>query len=135
MLRKNNEMGKYVNNDGKSRFSYIRPIDRTTRLIVYNYSNITGMEGIVYHENRNYCISVWWFHNIFTSDAFHVGIMSYDRKGSAYLHHLPMFACIVEEYYISIRVDISKIIKKWNTRLTVRHVEKFQMKKIIMRDA
>ena len=46
-----------MNNDGNffvknSRFSYNISIDETTRVIVYNCSIITGIEGIVLRESR-----------------------------------------------------------------------------------
>ena len=54
-VKDNNELCKYVENYSKnegnktyikaSRFSYIRPIHGSTRLIVYNSSNVTYMEG------------------------------------------------------------------------------------------
>ena len=57
MLKNNNEMGKYLNDDGdvlvkESRFSYIRSSDGTTRLIVYNCSNVTDIEDIVHCESK-----------------------------------------------------------------------------------
>ena len=54
-VKENNELCKYVENYSKkegnktyikeSLFSYIRPIHGSTRLIVYNSSNVTYMEG------------------------------------------------------------------------------------------
>ena len=116
MLKEDNEFGKYVNKDGdffvkELRFSYIRLIDSTTRLIVYNCFNITGVEGIIYRRKviikvPDSCMIV------FTSDIFHAGFLSYDRKSGTYLPHLRMFAYTVGNNYVSRRDYISKISEK-----------------------
>ena len=105
MLKEDNEFGKYVNKDGvffvkESRFSYIRLIDSTTILIVYNCFNITGIEGIIYRSKvivkvPDSCMIV------FTSDIFHTGLLSYDSKSGTYLPHLCMFAYTVGNNYVS----------------------------------
>ena len=53
MIEKDNEYAKCMEEDSKlfvkqSRFSYIRPIDGITRLMVYKSSNITQLEGAIH---------------------------------------------------------------------------------------
>ena len=36
----------------ESRFSYIRPVDGATRLIVYNCSNITSLDNVVHRGSK-----------------------------------------------------------------------------------
>ena len=56
--KENNNSSKYLNVKTsntfakKSRFSYTRPVDGVTRLIVYNCSNITGLDQIVHRGSK-----------------------------------------------------------------------------------
>ena len=83
--------------------SYSRPIDETTRLIVYNSSNITGLECIDYLADKvvvevfNGCMIV------FTTDTFHVGVNIYEHQSGVYSSHLRLFAFIVENNHVSIK--------------------------------
>ena len=76
----------------ESRFSYIRPIHDSTRLIFFNSSNITSMEcmihlgGKVTVEVPEGCMIV------FTNDAFHAGVKSYATYGGNHLSHLRLFS-------------------------------------------
>ena len=58
-VKDNNESSKYFDVTPsrimfvkESRFSYIRPVDGATRLIVYNCSNVTSLENVVHLEVR-----------------------------------------------------------------------------------
>ena len=106
---------KYMEEDGtiyvkESIFSCIRPIDGTTRLIVYASSNIIGLEGIVYRtckvgvEVPDGCMIV------FTSDTFHVGLKSYERQSGVSSSYLRMFTYIIESNYISIKIEVLKLL-------------------------
>ena len=65
----------------ESRFSHIRPIHGSTRLIVYNSSNIISMEGMVHVGGKvtvevpEECMIV------FTNDTLHAGVKSYASYG------------------------------------------------------
>ena len=94
----------------ESRFSYIIPIDGATRLIVYSYSNITGLEKIVHRGSKivvavpDGCII------IFTNHTIHDGVKSYEKQGGMYSSHLRMPADIVEYDCVQITDDISKLL-------------------------
>ena len=47
---------------------------------------------------------------VFTSETFHTIVKSYDQKSSSYLPQLRLFAYIVEQNYVSIRDEVSKIL-------------------------
>ena len=47
---------------------------------------------------------------VFTSETFHAGVKTYDRKSGDYLSHLNPFAYIVEQNYVSIRSKASKML-------------------------
>ena len=58
----------------ESRFSYIRPIQGSIRLIIYNSSNVTSMEGQV-HRGAKVVVEVPEGSIIvFTNDTFHAGV-------------------------------------------------------------
>ena len=63
----------------ESRFSYIRPVDRATRLIVYNCSNLTDLEQVVHRGSKvvvevpDGCMIVFINHTI------HAGVKSYKK--------------------------------------------------------
>ena len=108
-VKENNELCKYVENYSKnegnktyikeSRFSYIRPIHGSTRLIVYNSSNVTYMEGMV-HRGAKVIVEVpEGCMIVFSNDTFHAGVKSYAKYGGNYLSHLRLFAYIVEESF------------------------------------
>ena len=68
-----------------------------TRLIVYNCSNITGLEQIVHRcskvvvEVPDGCMIV------FTNHTIHTGVKSYEKQGGIYSLHLRMFIYIAEQ--------------------------------------
>ena len=113
-----NESSEYTDNltskvfVKESRFSYIRPVDDTTRLIVYNCSNITGLEQIIHRGSKvvvkvpDGCMIVFINHTI------HAGVKSYEKYGGTYALHLRMFTYIVEPNYAQITDDISKNVEK-----------------------
>ena len=76
----------------ESKFSDIRPIDGTTRLMVYNSSNIIGLEGLIHHKSKPDGSMI-----VFTSEPFDVKIKSYERQSGAYLSHLRLFAYIAKK--------------------------------------
>ena len=131
-VKKDNALCKYVGNysstGGKktyikeSRFSYIIPIHGSTRVIVYNSSNVTYMEGTVHHgakvifEVPEGCMIV------FTNDTFHTGIKSYAKYKGNYLSHLRLFAYIVEEIFIYFDESIEKKSKAIKYGKTVQSV-------------
>ena len=57
-VKENNVSSKYIDVKSsdvfvkESRFSYIRPVDGATRLIVCNCSYITGLEQVVYRGSK-----------------------------------------------------------------------------------
>ena len=116
MLKGDNEMGNFFNDEGdvlvkESRFSYTIPIGGTTRLIVYNCSNVTGMEVIAQFGSKVIVEVSGSCMIMFTSDNVYAGVMSYDRKSGGYLPHLRIFAYIVQQEYVSIKYDISKMLE------------------------
>ena len=104
------------------------PIGGTTRLIVYNCSNVTGMEVItqfgskVIVEVSDSCMIA------FTSDNVYAGVMSYDRKSGGYLPHLRMFVYIVQQEYVSIKYDISKMLETMKYKANCVTCRKFSKK-------
>ena len=111
-VKDNNELCKYVENNKtyikESRFSYIRPIHGSTRLIVYNSSNVTCMEGMV-HRGAKVIVEVpEGCMIVFSNDTFHAGVKSYAKYGGNYLSHLRLFAYIVEESFFSVDESIEK---------------------------
>ena len=114
VLNKDNETSKYMDDDGnafvkESRFSYIRPIDGNTRLIVYNRSNITALDGVIHRGSKVVVEVPDGCMIVFTSDKFHADVRSYERRGGIYPVHLRLFVYIVEDNYISISEDVSKM--------------------------
>ena len=98
----------------ESRFSYITPDDGATRLIIYNCSNITGLEQIVHRGSKvvvkvpDRCMILFTNHINHTN---HTGVKSYEKQGGMYSLHIRMFAYIVEHDYVQITDDISKLSK------------------------
>ena len=66
------------------RFSYITPDDGATRLIIYNCSNITGLEQIVHRGSKvvvkvpDRCMILFTNHINHTN---HTGVKSYEKQG------------------------------------------------------
>ena len=83
----------------KSRFSYIRQVDRITRLKVYNCTNITGLENVVCSqaivEIPNGCLI------LFTEDNFHAGVITFEKGNSSYSSNFRFFSYIVENEHIN----------------------------------
>ena len=86
-VKDNNESSKYfdvtpsrITFVKESRFSYIRPVDGSTRLIVYNCSNITSLENVV-HRGSKVVVEV---HDgcmiLFTNYTVHAGVKSYEKQ-------------------------------------------------------
>ena len=96
----------------ESRFSYIRPIHGSTRLIIYNSSNVTYMEGKV-HRGAKVIVEVpEGCMLVFINDTFYTGVKSYAKHGGIYLSHLRLFAYIVVETFISFDESIEKVSKE-----------------------
>ena len=76
----------------ESRFSYIRPSDGNTRLMVYSSSNIIGLEDLIHRGSKPDGSMI-----VFTSETFDVKIKSYERQSGTYLSHLRLFAYIAEK--------------------------------------
>ena len=64
-------------------FSYIISIDGKTRLIVYNFSTITGVEGIIHRGGKVVIEVTDGYIFVFTSDNFHAEMKYYDRRNGA----------------------------------------------------
>ena len=122
LSKKSDLNNKYIETDNEtdqvktyvkeSRFSYIRPIHGSTRLINFNSSNITSMKGMI-HVGGKFTVEVpegCMF--VFTNDTFHAGVKSYATYGGNYLSDLRLFSYIVENSYTSIIDSIDKISKK-----------------------
>ena len=115
-IKENNDSSKYLDVKSsnifvkESRFSYIRPVDGDTRLIVYNCSNITGLEQRVHRGSKvvgevpDSCMVV------FTNHAIHAGVKTYEKQGGVYSSHLRMFAYIVEKDYIQTEGSITTML-------------------------
>ena len=63
----------------ESRFSYIRLVDGATRLIVYNCSNITGLEKNVHRGSKVVVEVPDGGMLIFTNHTIHAGVKSYEK--------------------------------------------------------
>ena len=93
----------------ESRFSYIWPIDGVIRLKVYTYSNIYGLENVVYKgsqdivEISNDCLV------LFLGDNFHAGVSIFERGNSRYLSNLRIFSYIYENKYITEDENITSL--------------------------
>ena len=86
-------------------------IDGSTRLIVYNCSNITGIEDIVHYGSKVIIEVSDGCMIVFMSDTFHARLTSYDKISKCYLPYLRFFVYIFEKEYVSIRNYISKILE------------------------
>ena len=49
---------------------------------------------------------------VFTSETFYAGVKRYDRKSSGYLPQLRLFVYVVEQNYVSIRDEVSKMLNR-----------------------
>ena len=94
----------------QSRFSYIRPIDRTTRLMIYNSSHITGLDDHIHRVSKIVIEVADGYILVFTSEHFHVGVKFYERQSGGYLPHLRLFTYIDEKSYVSIRNEVSRML-------------------------
>ena len=81
----------------ESRFSFIWPVHGATRLIVYNCSNITGLEEIVHCGSKVVVEVPDGCMIVFTNHTIHTGVKSYGKQGGIYSLHLRMFIYIVEQ--------------------------------------
>ena len=80
----------------ESRFSYIRPVDGATRLIIYNCSNVTGLEQVV-HRGSKVVVEVPDGCMIVFYKSYNTCWCKILRKHyRSYSFHLRMFAYIVE---------------------------------------
>ena len=106
----------------ESRFRYIRPVDGATRLIIYNYSNITGLEKNV-HRGSKVVVDVFdGCMIVFTNHTIHVGVKSYEKQGGMYSSYIRMFTYIIEQDYVRIRDDIIKLVKNNECISLMQHV-------------
>ena len=93
----------------ESRFSYIGPVDGVTRLKVYNYSNITGLENEIHKSSQdgveipNECMI------LFTGDTYHAGVSTFERRNGSYPSNLRNFSYIVEDNVLSDDENIKSI--------------------------
>ena len=115
-VKENNDSSKYLDMKSsnvfvkESRFSYIRPVDVTPRLIVYNCSNITGLERLVHRGSKVVVEVSDGCMIVFISHTIHTGIKTYEKQGGIYSSHFRMFAYIVEEYYVQTENSITKLL-------------------------
>ena len=115
-VKQDNDSSKYLDVTSSNafvkepRFSYIRPVNGATRLIVYNCSNITGLEQIV-HRGSKVVVEVPDGCMIaFINYTIHAGVKSYEKQGGMSSSHLRMFAYIVEQDYVQITYCITKLL-------------------------
>ena len=94
----------------ESRFSYIRPVDGATRLIVYNCSNITSLENIVHRGSKVVVEIPDGCMILFTNHTVHAGVKSYEKHGGQYSSHLRMFAYIVEQGHLQNEDTITRVL-------------------------
>ena len=83
-VKEDNSLFKYIESNTtteekklyikESRFSYIRPIQGSTRLIIYNSSNVTSMEGQVHRGSKVVVEVPEGSIIVFTNDTFHAGV-------------------------------------------------------------
>ena len=114
-MKEDNDSSKYMEDDGntfvkESVFSCIRPIGRNARLIVYNSSNITALEGGINRGSKIGGEVPVGCMIVFTSDTFHASVKLYERRDGVYPAHLWFFAYIVEYNYVSLSEDVSKML-------------------------
>ena len=110
VLKKDNDFAKYMEEVKQSRFSYIRPIDGTTRLMIYNSSNITGLDDHIHRVSKIFIEVADGYILVFTSKIFHAGVKVYERQSGGYLSHLRLFTYIDEKSYVSIRDEVSRML-------------------------
>ena len=60
---------------------------------------------------------------VFTSDIFHANLKSYEHKSCVYPAHLRIFACIIENNYVSITDEVSKM---FNTNKCVENCPTYE---------
>ena len=80
--------------------------------MVYNYSNSTGIKGITHHGSKVIVEVPDGCMIIFTSISFHTIVRSCDRISGTSFPHIRGFAYIVEQYYLSMRNYVSKMLGK-----------------------
>ena len=113
-VKDDNESSKYIDETiqqvfvKESRFSYIRPVDGATRLIVYNCSNVTSLENLVHRGSKVVVEVPDGCMILFTNHTVHAGVKSYEKHGEQYSSHLRMFAYIVEEAHFLTEDSIQK---------------------------
>ena len=79
-VKDNNESSHYCVSPSRimfvkeSRFSYIRPVDGATRLIVYNCSNITSLENVVHRGSKVVVEVPDGCMILFTNHTVHAGV-------------------------------------------------------------
>ena len=61
----------------ESRFSYIRPVDGATRLIVYNCSNLTDLEQVIHRGSKAVVEVSDGCMIVFTNHTIHAGVKTY----------------------------------------------------------
>ena len=86
--------------------------------MLYNSSIITGLEDIIHRERKVVVEVPDGCMIVFTSATFHVRIKSYERQSGAYLPHLYLIAYIVENTYVLIRDEVSKLLNMNKFNLT-----------------
>ena len=101
----------------ESRFSYIRPVDGATRLIVYNCSNITSLDNVVHRGSKVVVEVPDGCMILFTNHTVHAGVKSYEKHGGQYSSHLRMFAYIVEEGHLQTQDSITKVLNEMECKL------------------
>ena len=94
----------------ESRFSYITPDGGATRLIIYNCSNITGLEQIVHRGSKVVVEVPDGCMIVFTNHTIHAGVNNYEKHGGSYSSHLRMFTYIVEEDHFQTEDIIAKLL-------------------------
>ena len=79
----------------ESRFSYIRPVVRVTKLKVYNYSNITSLE-IEIHKLSQVGVEIpSGCMILFTGDIYHAGVSTFERRNGSYSSNFVLFSVIL----------------------------------------
>ena len=78
-VKEDNDLSKYVIWNflffvKEYRFSYTRPVDGATRLIIYNCSNITGLKQLVHRGSKEIVEVPDGCMIVFASHTIHAGV-------------------------------------------------------------
>ena len=139
-VKENNDSSKYIDVKSseifvkESRFSYIRLVDGATRLVVYNCSNVTGLEQVVHRGSKVVVEVPDGCMIVFTNHTIHAGVKTYEKNDGSYSSHLRMFAYIVKEDHFQREDTITKVLTDDTCVLHCETCESLVNEIFIMRD-